>query len=224
VAKRARHDLPAVQERRAEVVRLRAEGKTWDEIARLTGFANGSSASKAWKTAIQQRPDLTVDEIRRNERERLEHMDSVLAAITTNVPVKTTSIGRTQWDPRTCSCPTRARTDRDHDPDCTVEPVLDVGQVTAAVRARLALGESYRRLVGADAQIPRTDTFTEDAVRLMAEVVVARRDRALTALPPAPPHYATMTPQEQMEADLARHRAQLGTAPLDIVEAEIIDD
>jgi hypothetical protein len=154
VPKRARHDLPAVQEKRAEVVRLRAQGKTWDEIARDVGYSNGSAASKAWRAAIQQRPDLTVDEIRRNERERLEHMDSVLAAITANVPVKTTSIGRTQWDPRTCSCLTRARTDRDHDPDCTVEPVLDVGQVTAAVRARLALGESYRRLVGADATQP----------------------------------------------------------------------
>ena len=47
MAKRARHDLPDVQDRRAEVVQLRGEGRTWDEIAQRVGYSNGSAASKA---------------------------------------------------------------------------------------------------------------------------------------------------------------------------------
>jgi hypothetical protein len=229
VAKRARHDLPAVQDRRAQVVQLRSEGKTWDEIAQLTGFSNGSAASKAWRAAIQQRPDLTVDEIRRNERERLEQMDSRLSAIIATAPVKTTSIGRTQWDVRTCTCDVRADTKREHEPGCHVQPVLDEHAVIAAIKERRMVGESLRKLTGADAPPAMPPGLNEDQVRLMAEVIVARRDRGLAAaLPSLLGGYSDLPPEQQARADLERHRIQLAAATPQadddvVAQGEIVD-
>ena len=140
--KRTRHDLQVVQDKRAQVVELRAKGRTWDQIATMVGYSNGSSASKAWRAAIQQRPDLTVDEVRAQERARLEEIDSLLGDMIARPPIKTTSIGRTQWDVRTCTCGVRACTDRDHAEDCEVEPVLDASVVLGALRERRQVGQS----------------------------------------------------------------------------------
>lgn len=63
---------------------------------------------------------------------------------------------------------------------------------------------------------------------MMAEVLIARRDRALPALPALPADYAAMTPEMQMRAQVERHWAQLSAVTpqpgdLDVIEAEIID-
>ena len=178
MARRARHDLPAVQDRRADVVRLRSEGKIWEQIAEAVGYSNASAASKAWRAAIQQRPDLTVDEIRRAERERLEAMDARLSQIISVPPVKTTSIGRTQWDPRSCTCGVGGATNREHDPDCEVQPVLDENTVIQAIKERRMIGESLRRLTGADQPPPAARDPLLD--RLEAEIA-AERSRRLAA-------------------------------------------
>ena len=168
--KRARKDLDKIQDRRAEVVQLRGQGKTWDEIARLTGYSNGSAASKAWKRAIQQHPDQTVDEVRRQEKTRLEQIDATFSQVIARPPIKTTSIGRTQWDVRTCTCPVKAATNRDHDPDCEVQPVLDVGALISAANGRIKAGESLRRLVGADAPSAPAVVVTDYSTRVIADV------------------------------------------------------
>lgn len=168
--KRARHDLPAVQDKRARVVALRAEGKTWDEIAAAVGYSNGSAASKAWKAAIQQRPDQTVDEVRRQEKTRLEQMDSVMSGIIASPPIRATSIGRVMWDPRSCTCGVRGDTKRDHADDCGVQPVLDAGAVIRASSERRALGESLRKLVGADAPQGPSVVIDQRTQLLLAEI------------------------------------------------------
>jgi hypothetical protein len=94
VPKRANHNLPAVQEKRAEVVRLRAEGMTWDQIARLTGYSNGSAASKAWKAAVQQRPDLSVDLVRAQEAERIEFLWTATAELIRDPGPRSSAIGK----------------------------------------------------------------------------------------------------------------------------------
>jgi hypothetical protein len=208
VPKRAHHDLPAVQEKRARVVELRGRGWTWDRIAAEVGYSNGSAASKAWRKAIQQHPDQTVDEIRAQERTRLEQMDDRLADIITSPPLKTTAIGRVMTDPD------------------TGEPVRDMGAVISAIRERRQIGESLRKLTGADAPSARGPGLDEDAIRMMAEVLVARRERGpLPALAALPPGYAAMTPEQQMRADLDLRRARLSAADddLEVIEAEIID-
>ena len=223
--KRARKDLDKIQDRRAEVVRLRAQGRTWDQIARETGYASASSASKAWHAAIKQHPDQTVDAIRAQEKTRIEQMDSVMAGIIANPPIRATSIGRVMWDPRTCTCGVRGDTKRDHAEDCQVQPVLDAAAVIRASAERRQVGESLRRLTSADAPAARDAGFDEEHVRMLAEVLAAQRQRGpLPPLPALPPSYATMTPEQQARADLDRRRDQLAAVPLDIVEAEIVDD
>ena len=63
-----------------------------------------------------------LDEQIKKYRQRNAVLETIISA---GAPIKTTSIGRTQWDPRTCTCGVKGRTDRDHEPDCTVEPVVD---------------------------------------------------------------------------------------------------
>ena len=206
-------DLPAIQDRRAQVVKLRAQGLTWDQIAERVGYANGSSALKAWRTAIKQTPDLAVKEIRAAERERLSEMDATLAGIVADPPVKVTAIGKTQYDDQG-------------------RPVKDMAVVISAIRERRQVGESYRRLTAADAAPPRGAGLTEDQARIMAEVIAAQRDRAregsLIPLPSLPGNYGSLTPHEQMQADLARRRTQLAALPApqddDVIEAEIVDE
>jgi len=188
VPRRARKDLDKIQDRRAEVVRLRGEGKTFDEIARLTGYSNGSAASKAWKAAIRQHPDQTVDEIRRQEKTRLEQIDATFSQVIARPPIKTTSIGRTQWDVRTCTCPVKAATNRDHEPDCQVQPVLDVGALISAANGRIKAGESLRKLVGADAigPAPLIDARTQVIVANINQARARRGENPIRIPEPGP--------------------------------------
>jgi len=210
-------NLPQIQDRRAEVVRLRAQGRTWDAIAAEVGYANGSAALKAWRRAIAQKPDLAVTEVRAAEAARLEEMDATLAGIIAAPPARTTAIGKTVTDPDTGAT------------------VRDMSVVVAAVRERRMLGESYRRLCGADAPASIGIALDDRQVRMMAETIVRQRDldtqapRVPLQLPPA---YHQMTPQEQMRADLEARRTALQTQQAaiaraddpEIVDAEIVPD
>ena len=204
-------NLPQIQDRRAEVVRLRAQGLTWDQVAERTGYANGSSALKAWRAAIKQVPDLAVKEIRAAERERLSEMDAVLADIVAHPPAKTTAIGKTVIDPD------------------TGETVRDMTAVIAAVRERRQVGESLRRLVSADAP-PAAPVVSEDyfhALRVHHEL--AQQAPAVTR-PSLPAGYGDMSPEQQLQAVMDRERAHrnaiLAAIPQPgdnvVVQAEIV--
>ena len=145
-------NLPEIQDKRAAVIRLRAEGRTWQQVADLAGYSTASGALKAWRKAIQQKPDLAVTEIRAAERERLEQMDATLADIIANPPVQHSAIGKVVIDPR------------------TGEPALNPVPVIAALRERRQVGESYRRLVGADAPAPPMVAVVDNSTRILAEV------------------------------------------------------
>ena len=111
--------------KRDRAVQLRAQGWTYQAIAEETGYANRASAQKAINAALAAIPQASCEELIRQEEERLAEMDERLAQLIRTGAIKTTSIGRTQWDVRTCTCPTKGRTDRDHDSGCQVQPVLD---------------------------------------------------------------------------------------------------
>lgn len=181
-------DLDKIQDRRAEVVKLRAQGLTWDQIAERTGFAGGSGALKAWRRAIAQAPNLAVAEIRAAEAARLEQMDSVLAGIIASPPARTTAIGKTVVDPDTGLI------------------VRDMTAVIAAVRERRQVGESYRRLTSADAP-PLAPVVSEDYSRALAvHHQLARQAPAIARLP-LPAGYAELSPEQQLAAVLDRERA-----------------
>jgi len=202
VARRARHDLPAIQDKRARVVELRAKGHTWQQIAELTGYANASSASKAWHAAIKQHPDQTVAAIRAQEKTRLEQMDSVMSGIISNPPIRATSIGRVMWDPRTCTCGVRGDSKRDHR-----RRLPDTARF-GCLRRRPGLGraQGYRgvppQAYAADAAVPTTG-HTEDEIRMMAEVIATKRQRPLPAPLPLPAGNPGMSPEDQAAASVA---------------------
>ena len=123
-------------------MQLRAQGSTYQAIAEETGYANRASAQKAINAALAAIPQASCEELIRQEEERLAEMDERLAQLIRTGAIKTTSIGRTQWDVRTCTCPTKGRTDRDHDSGCQVQPVLDEHLIISAIKERRALGES----------------------------------------------------------------------------------
>ena len=188
-------NLPAIQDRRAEVVRLRAQGLTWDQVAERTGYANGSSALKAWRVAIKQTPDLAVKEIRAAERERLSQMDAVLADIVARPPAKTTAIGKTVVDPD------------------TGETVRDMTAVIAAVRERRQVGESYRKLTAADVPAATSPLIDARSLTILTEVRGEQARRNSIAPPPPlaplPRDYESLPPAEQARIQLERHRAQV---------------
>jgi hypothetical protein len=80
-------------------------------------------------------------------------------------PIKTTSIGRTQWDVRTCTCGVKARTDRDHAEECPVLPVTDSGPVITAIK-ELRMNNMYLDSLVKGLQHPDQ---TEDVIAGMAE-------------------------------------------------------
>lgn len=168
--------------KRDRAVELRAKGWTYAAIAAETGYAHASAAMRAINTALSAIPQASCEELIAQETARLEEIDATLAAIVERPPIRTTSIGRTQFDVRTCTCPTRARTDRDHDPDCQVQPVLDMGIVVQAAKARIAVGESLRRMRGADKppQPPRDEIARQYAAAMAA--ATAKRDEELAEL------------------------------------------
>jgi hypothetical protein len=110
-----------------------------------------------------------------------------------------------------------------------------VGLIVASVKERRQLGESLRRLTGADAP-PKLPVFDEAAMVKAAEIRVAQRlldAQAPVTLAALPADYAAMTPEQQMRADLERRGAaiQIQRAAIaqhqaeddDVAEAEIVD-
>jgi hypothetical protein len=169
-------------EKRQKVVDARAAGNTWSRCAELSGYSSAESAMRAFNQACAMMPQQSLDELIAGETARLESCDQVLADIIVSPPIKTTSIGRTQYDVRTCTCDTKASTTKDHAPDCTVQPVLDQHAVISAVKERRLCGESLRRLRGADrpqTQTPDDVALTEEAAAYLREV--ANRNTVLTA-------------------------------------------
>ena len=73
-----RNSSQEVRDREAEVVRLRRQGMTFDDIAAAVGFTNKGTAYTTWKNANARIIVEDVDEIRKLEGERL---DTAQAAI-----------------------------------------------------------------------------------------------------------------------------------------------
>jgi hypothetical protein len=168
--KRSMVRLNAARKRQA-VVECRASGGTWAECMVAGDYSSPEAAMRAFNDACARLPQQNVEELIRGEEARLEQCDAQLARIIASPPIKTTSIGRTQWDVRTCVCETKAATSREHDSDCTVQPVLDQGVVIQAVKERRLIGESLRRLRGADKRPEITlDEFQREVVAHWAKL------------------------------------------------------
>jgi hypothetical protein len=200
-----------VQEKRARVVELRAKGRTWDAIAAEVGYSNGSAASKAWHAAIRQRPDMAVDAVREQEKARLEYLIGQAVEQIECPGPRTSAIGKVVVFPK------------GH--ERAGEIVEDESIRARAIDNARRLSGDLARISGVSLAPGPSAMLAEEQIRMMAEVIVARRDRgAFPAVAAAPADYHAMTPEEQMADDLGRRRLQLIPGDDDVVEAEIVDE
>jgi hypothetical protein len=173
-------------EKRAAVVQARSEGHTWAQCAEIAGYSTAEAAIRAFNQACSQLPQSSVEELIRQEEQRLDACDARLSAILVSRPVKVSAMARATMDPRTCSCELRytcpacfnAKT---HAPGCTVEPVYDTVAEVAAIRERRLIGESLRRMRGADKPLPDEDQSADVAEWLMYVQTLDQRAKAATA-------------------------------------------
>jgi len=75
--KKIKKDLSVLQ-REHEVVQLRLEGKTFEQIANQLGYADHSGARDAWLRATERTPMESVNEYRALHLRRLEHLVGLL--------------------------------------------------------------------------------------------------------------------------------------------------
>lgn len=172
---------------------MRAQGHNFQSIADTLGYADASGASKAYHRALARKPAQSVDQIRAQEAERVEYCWRKTTEVIEHPPVKTTSTGFNQYDPRTgpCTCAGIKNGPRtDHTPECAVKPILDERAKIAAITEYRHLSESYRKMCGVDlpAKAPEVDqrqemdeflSFLEsqddENKRLKQEVIMLRR-------------------------------------------------
>jgi hypothetical protein len=120
--------------RNNEIVKLSEAGMTHTAIAERFGITRQRVGAILSRQAQQQEESERTRQLRGKYDE--------LEKLTRRPPIKTTSIGRTQYDPRTCTCQVRGRTDIPHAEDCKVQPVLDEHlTVSAAREQRLILAQ-----------------------------------------------------------------------------------
>ena len=189
-------------------------GLTRARVSQIVAAANPRSPEEAERHLIAERLRSRWDELEK---------------IVRNPPIRTTSIGRTQFDIRTCSCPTKARTDRDHADDCEVQPVLDMSAVTGAIKLQLAIEAQYRAMFGVDLGTRPGPLLDEAQIIMRAEITVAQQylspQGTLPPLPPLPAGYHTMTAEQQARAAIERlreQRAALPAAPLRVIQGETV--
>jgi hypothetical protein len=69
---------PEVIQREAQVVKLRAEGMTWDAIAEAVGYTHGATAQQAYVRANNR---ILVDDVKELRRLGQDRLDTALQAI-----------------------------------------------------------------------------------------------------------------------------------------------
>ena len=160
--------------KRDRAVELRAKGWTYAAIAAEIGYAHASAAMKAVNTALSEIPQASCEELIQAETARLEEMDAKLAEIIANPPVQHSAIGKVVLD-------------------LNGEPVRNMTVVIQALKERRMVGESLRKMRGADKapqpardEIERQYQAAMDAARTKRAAELAEIDgyRALAAAAP----------------------------------------
>lgn len=146
-----------VAEKRARACELREQGKTFRQIAQELGYSHPSAAQKAVNAALKEIVLPSAEELVRSEVAKIDNLDAKLAELIATPPIKTTSIGRTQFDIRTCTCGKKhscpdCQQKTAHDPECQIKPVLDERIIVSAVTERRALSAHVVKLLGYEHQ------------------------------------------------------------------------
>lgn len=160
------------------VVKKVGLGWSFGRIARETpGVYDASHASRLYDNAVQNVYEPAVRSIREQERRRLEVMDDKLDEIINNPPPLTTAAGLKVYKEGTIEYLKKPdgsyELDKRNGKPIVVkgEPVPDSAKIVSAIAERRKVGESYRRMVGAD-----------EPPTLRLEATQAQRDQAQAAL------------------------------------------
>ena len=153
-------------------------GHTDDAIAAEYGLTR----SRVTQIVAGQNPRTPEETQRQLIAARLRSRWDELEKIVKNPPIRTTSIGRTQYDPRTCTCDVKAATNRDHADDCDVAPVLDMATVTGAIKTQLGIEKQDRQMFGVDLATRPGPILDEATVMRIAELNVVRAARGIAAM------------------------------------------
>lgn len=144
--------------RDAQIVAAARLGQLHEVIARRHGLSRARITQIVTAAAPREPGEAQRQLIADRLRSRWDEMEKTVR----NPPIKTTSIGRTQWDPRTCTCGVKGDTARDHTDTCKVEPVLDEHAKIKAVDTQLKIEQQYRQMFGVDlAARPEADARTD---------------------------------------------------------------
>ena len=208
---------PAAARKRDRAVQLRAKGWTFAAVAREVGYKHAAAAQKAVTTALAQIPQQSCEQLIRQEEARLEEMDSKLAEIISSPPIQHSAIGKPVIDPR------------------SGEPVSNMSVVIQAMKERRMVGESLRKMRGADkpAPAPALNPVQLEQVAKIAAIEQHRAQFARRAPLVLPADYGSLPPEQQARAHLAALRAAKEQqdraiaqhqADDDIPEAEIVDE
>lgn len=175
-------DIVAV-ERQAAAARLRAEGKTFQEVADALGYSGPNSAKNAVDAAIARVAAEPAEDARAFEAARME----ALWQRAVEVMLRQHVVAQ------------QGRIVRDDDG----RPLLDDGPVLAAITTLLKIGERKARLLGLDLPV-RNGALDENAVR-------ARVGAAVSAMASMLQRVAASVPAEVRPALEASVNAELGS-------------
>jgi hypothetical protein len=165
----------ATRERDIEALKLRREGKSYEQIAAAMSWRSSSSAYEAVQRALADSAREAVEELRQLEDARLDDLMQRLQEVLGRKHYCVSSSGIVVLHPE------------------TEEPLLDDGPVIQAVLALLRVSERRAKLHGLDAPTKHeviTLGWIEAAIAQM-EAQIGRlpggSETGPLALPPAPP-------------------------------------
>ena len=198
-------NLPELAAKREQVIRLRAQGLTWAEIADRTGYSDASAALKAFKAAVKEAPALAVDELRAQERERLDILFAATAEQIRDPGPRVSAIGKLPVYPA------------GHPKEGQI--VEDESVRSRAIDNYRKISESLRRLHGADAPQAAAPIVDARTQIIVSEINAARAADGIppipqfTVGPPAENPAALEQAAAQASAALAKLRDQIGVPP-----------
>ncbi len=135
-----------VRERQDRVLHKRRMGLTWQQITDEEGYPNTGTTYHAWEAALNRQPSADAKAVRASEMGRLETLEAEL------------------WDlyRRDAVVVSNGKVMRD---ETTGTLLVDLGPKLTALLQLRQLGESRRKLVGADAPTRKiVEVVTEDVI------------------------------------------------------------
>lgn len=165
-------------ERDAEAARLRADGRTYQQIADELGFSDRSNAHKAVQRALAAAPVEAAEEVRKIELDKLDRLERTALEVMgrKHVFVQQGHVVRRRIGVER-DADGIERLDMDGNPIPVYEDVLDDGPTLKAIETLLRVAERRARLLGLDTPVKANVTVhhVDPADLALQEILVEAR-------------------------------------------------